>query len=60
MVHIVHVVRAVSNEPSANGSDWPSKPARSIGTVAVASRFVASFQPASDGSTAETRCTSAG
>ena len=51
--------RRRSCRPS-NGSDWPSRPERSTGTLAALRRFAASFQPRSAGSTAATRVTRAG
>lgn len=59
-MHIVKVDSAASKEPSANGSSWPSNPARETGTVAAASRSRPSPQPTSDGSTASTRVTAGG
>ena len=60
IVHIVQVDSAASKRSSGNGSDWPSSPERSTGTVVARSRFAASFQPRSAGSTAATRVTAAG
>ena len=60
IVHIVQVDSAVSKLSSGNGSDWPSRPERSTGTAAAATRLRASFQPVPDGSTAATRVTAAG
>ena len=60
IVHIVHVERAASKLSSANGSDWPSSPARCTGTVVALTRRAASFQPTSAGSTAATRVTVGG
>jgi hypothetical protein len=60
MVHIVHVDRALSKEPPAKGSRWPSGPARTTGTGDDARRFPKSRQATSDGSAAVTCCTAAG
>ncbi len=60
IVHIVHVESAASKLSSGNGSCCPSSPDRSIGTLVPASRFSASFQPRSAGSTAATRVTASG
>ena len=60
IVHIVQVDSAASKLSSGNGSDCPSRPDRSTGTGAAATRSRASFQPVSDGSTAATRATAAG
>ena len=60
MVHIVQVESAVSKLSSSNGSDCPSRPDRSIGTLDARRRLEASFQPRSAGSTAATRVTESG
>ena len=59
-MHIVHVESAVSKLSSSNGSDCPSRPDRSTGTLDARRRLAASFQPRSAGSTAATRVTAAG
>ena len=50
----------MSKLSSGNGSDWPSRPDRSTGTLLAATRFWASFQPVSAGSIAATLVTVAG
>ncbi len=60
IVHIVQVDSAESKLLSGNGSALPSKPARSIGTRARATRGAANRQPRSAGSTAVTEATVSG
>jgi hypothetical protein len=59
-VHIVQVDSAASKLSSSNGSDCPSRPDLSTGTLLAPSRFSASFQPRAAGSTAATRSTEPG
>ena len=51
IVHIVHVDSAASKLSSANGNCWPSRPARSIGTVAVGEPLLGELPADSAGST---------
>jgi len=60
IVHSVQVETAASKLSSANGSDWPSRPARCTGTLASPTRLAASFQATSAGSIADTRVTAPG